>query len=238
MFQLPKKPQTITDVLKTSFRLYLYIFPKLIYVMLFNAAVVLIGHALRYYFAIDDSFEAKFTTGKLIISLTIFLITAILCAVALLISNEYIKGESLSIKSVIWQCYRKLGAILTGTVLFYCLILFSSISTILPCLFLLILFSMYLPAIVLEDNGLIAAFIMSSQVVWTNWWRTLGVFALAFIVPIILYVIGAVLMNFSHYIIAYVGNLVIYMLVSPFLVAEVIVLFRDLQQRKSLSFSS
>lgn len=234
MFNLPNKAQSITEVVGTSFQFYLSVIPKVFYLMAVIAVVAGVGHYLTMPVETPSTVSSGFSIAGILIAFITFLVNMALYAAALVIADKHAKGETISMNDAIQVAIEKVVPILVASIIVYIGVMIGSILLIIPGIFVAVLTSMYLPLIVLENQDGVNAIKGSCELIWGRWWHTFTVWLLAMIIPIILYFLASLAMVFLHSIIGLVANVIVYAVISPFILAVVLVLFRDLQLRAKL----
>jgi hypothetical protein len=179
MFSLPTQKQSIWQILKNSVTLGKTVFNKLILLALFCSVISTLPH---YY--IPEYYYPQFTHVLhyivkhpfILLSyfiLTLILFTAVLYQLKLLLTSNkthFLQAFLVGLKRL---PFTFLGLVVTVVMVFIFVNLF-----VIPGYMVAIFLSMYLPLIILENEGPIHAYKHSYHLVWHDWWRTAIVLAI------------------------------------------------------------
>lgn len=167
-------------------------------------------------------------------SVYVFFSLTMIYFVTLLLYRMYVvgSGSNITLRSSVIFVGKKYFTIVISILLILLLCGLGLLAFILPGLFLLILFFMVQPLILLDNYKCFAALKGSCQLVWGNWWRTFAVFA-----PILLinYLLGFGVTIIADYLFfLLVAGLLFSVFVYPLFYACILVQFGDLKLRQQL----
>jgi Membrane domain of glycerophosphoryl diester phosphodiesterase len=171
--------------------------------------------------------------------LSIFVNTFSLAALILVIGAREL-GKDISIR----EAYESVGVntyvnLLITNILAGIAIVIGLVLLIVPGVYLLVRFAFIDPAVVLEKKGITEAFSRSSELVKGSWWRIFGIGLLVFILLVIPEGgLGILLGTAVSPRVSYFAGTVVGMLVQPFAMSALILLYYDVCRRKEGSTSA
>lgn len=189
MFTLPDKPESIGNTLDAGFRLY---FKSFRYIVLFAGLMALVGLAPSLIVGPQMGLdETAFSVSEitrlyaLVFGAAIINVIFIVCIIHRIHSFT---GEQLSTIGETFRVgLRKFLPLLLMSILYGLAILAGLILLIIPGIFISIAFFYCNIALVTENRGPIDALGRSWELVKNNWWRTLVIISVAFLVFSMLY---------------------------------------------------
>ena len=199
---LPSQPVSIAKVLKLSFRLYAASFDRLLkFFVALAAPACLIG--LLVYFVSGLFVEPlKLVVGGHNANTIVGLVTLLLGAIVMLatlilyvvsypslvyrIANAPLEHDS-SFLQTLNVGLKKLPSIIFAVILLTIALLLGYVFFIVPGVILSVSTAFYIYFIVIESLGAYDSLKASHNLVWGHWWRTLVIFAVPFVLVILLY---------------------------------------------------
>lgn len=250
----PDQPQSIGGVLDVSFRLYkaaigsvwplslLMVFassPQTIYMILRGDAGVDPTDPMAAFAMFQDTSYWLATLLGVVLTLWV---------VAALYAKEHAigVGEELGNGAALQLGLGSVISLVIMTILFALAVGIGMVLLVIPGLILLVSLILATNLVVIEGKGPVAALSGSYRLVWGNWWRTVAILTVGFIIVVIIYfalalVIGVVVpltgigsgdpFMFGM-ITAFLIGAVINLLVMPYYVALLIAIYWDLKLRK------
>jgi hypothetical protein len=253
MYSLPTEPGPIGHTLDSGFKLYFVSFKQVLGLAFLAALSVSVPmHALLLAIsmsAADDAtpggaFIATLAVGFLV-SMTLYLwfYLAILCRI-----GAIAYGQSLTLGACMSTGLRKLFPLIVATILYSLAMMGGFILLIIPGFILWLSLLFYALCIVLEGDGILESLRHSHRLVWGNWWRTLVIVTVIFVVYYVIYLAVEVpfavvdqmifdsefgaLPGFGQTMLSMVGDIIATVLTFPLMVSVFVVVFHDLNLRK------
>jgi hypothetical protein len=250
MFQLASQPQSIGKVLDNAFKLFAGCFKSVAPLALIAALAAVLPAMFMQQSVTGDPASVSgtgmgmfFTIYLVGILISLMLYNALFYKVHSISRNEAVDyGQAVGVG------LRKLFPVIGAVLLYILAVIVGSILLIVPGIILMLSLIFYMPLIVCDNQGPIAALKTSHRLVWGNWWRTMTVFmAPAFIYLVIYMAAGMVVgimagVSVSSGEADIVSSMNLYMnlltiIVSifgyPFFAALIVVQINDLKLRKS-----
>jgi len=250
----PAQPQSIGGVLDTTFQLYKAAIVKLIPLSLIMALasspptiyMLTNGSNLGDPLAVLGMMRSP---GYWLSILASWIGTLWLMSAAYLKMGAIGTGSDLGLGSALQQALSRLPTILLMTLLFGIALLLGLVLLLVPGLILMVSFALCFNTALFDGKGPIAALTESHRLVWGNWWRTLAILTVGFIIVFVIYmavslVIGAVAPLLvlgggdveSVLLFTLITSLLIGLLASlvitPFYLAMLVTIYWDLKLRK------
>jgi hypothetical protein len=250
----PAQPQSIGEVLDTSFRLYRASIGKvwglgLLIVLASAPAPVYMfvkGGTLTPTGADPMAAMAVFKdTGYWMAYLIGFVLTQCAMGALYLKQNAIGIGEALTTGQALQQALSRVVTLVIMTLLFFVAITLGLVLLVIPGFILMVSLMPTYSVALLEHRGPVASLRESHSLVWGHWWRTSAILTVGFIIVIVLYVaIGFVmglvvpfmvspgnsaLFGLISTVLVFVG---VYILVMPFSIAMLLAIYWDLKLRK------
>jgi hypothetical protein len=246
MYQLPTTPRGIGQVIDSVFKLFRASFTSL---LVFAVAGALLGVVPFAYLlsagALEDPAVAAnmgAMPGYWITVLCTFPLTFIIYGAAIARGESVAQGRKISVGAAVRQGLRHVVAMLVATILFGITVAVGLVLLIIPGLILMVSLYMFLPAIVLDGKGIVESLKYSHSLVWGNWWRTLAIVTIAFIIIYVLFVLIGIAAGLLFvavgfdlvvaFLVQAVTTLLVGFLMTPFLIALYLEVYRDLKMRK------
>lgn len=250
----PDQPQSIGGVLDVSFRLYkeaigsvwplsllvvLASSPQTIYtIMRGNRAVDPTNPMAAFAMFQDTSYWLATLLG---VVLTLWVVAALYAK-----ENAIGVGEEMGNGAALQSALGCVISLIIMTLLFALAVGIGMVLLLIPGMILLVSLILATNLVVLEGKGPIAALSGSHRLVWGNWWRTVAILTVGFIIVIIIYFALAMIIGIAvpltgigssdpflfGLVTAFLIGAVINLLVTPYYVALLIAIYWDLKLRK------
>lgn len=250
----PDQPQSIGGVLDVSFRLYKEVIgsvwplsllvvlassPQTIYmIMRGNRAVDPTNPMAAFAMFQDASYWLATLLG---VVLTLWVVAALYKK-----ENAIGVGEELGNGAALQSALGCVISLVIMTLLFALAVGIGMVLLLVPGMILLVSLILATNLVVLEGKGPIAALRGSHRLVWGNWWRTVAILTVGFIIVIIIYFALAMIIGIVvpltgigssdpflfGLVTAFLIGAVINLLVTPYYVALLIAIYWDLKLRK------
>lgn len=250
----PGQPQSIGGVLDVSFRLYkeaigsvwplsllvvLASSPQTIYtIMRGNRAVDPTNPMAAFAMFQDTSYWLVTLLG---VVLTLWVVAALYAK-----ENAIGVGEEMGNGAALQSALGCVISLIIMTLLFALAVGIGMVLLLIPGMILLVSLILATNLVVLEGKGPIAALSGSHRLVWGNWWRTVAILTVGFIIVIIIYFALAMIIGIAvpltgigssdpflfGLVTAFLIGAVINLLVTPYYVALLIAIYWDLKLRK------
>lgn len=250
----PDQPQSIGGVLDVSFRLYkeaigsvwplsllvvLASSPQTIYtIMRGNRAVDPTNPMAAFAMFQDTSYWLVTLLG---VVLTLWVVAALYAK-----ENAIGVGEEMGNGAALQSALGCVISLIIMTLLFALAVGIGMVLLLIPGMILLVSLILATNLVVLEGKGPIAALSGSHRLVWGNWWRTVAILTVGFIIVIIIYFALAMIIGIAvpltgigssdpflfGLVTAFLIGAVINLLVTPYYVALLIAIYWDLKLRK------
>lgn len=240
----PVRPQLVSEVLDSAFKIFsASLLKALPYGMLLTLAGQLVniyniasGRLVRQVFP-QDRLGWVLYVLSVALSLTLW-------AALILRQRAIAQGLPVSRRDEVATAIRKLPALAVLMILNGIAVVLGTLLIVVPGVYLLIMLWLAVPALVLEDQGPIAAMKSSWQLVRGHWWRTFGIFLVMIVVYFVFIVFGIVFAAIVVQVergadIAVVTATSTVFIISlgafslPFIAAMMLAVFGDLQVRRA-----
>ncbi|RKZ40752.1 MAG: hypothetical protein DRQ49_07355 [Gammaproteobacteria bacterium] len=173
MYKLPTQPQLLTKILEDSVKLFIFVMPKILPLVLADVVLSYLFHLVMpdlnslEYTVIITTMMDSFIYAFLYMLITLVLHTAIFYRIGAMI-NQFDMGnlEALS------QGIKKLGPIFLATGFYTFLVGMGLMAFVIPGAILAISLRFFTPLILFEDATAIDSLQRSHKLVWDNWLRT------------------------------------------------------------------
>lgn len=250
----PTQPQSIGGVLDTSFQLYKASVVKLIPLSLLTAIAT--SPPTIYMLVKGGNFQDPTAMFSMISSAGYWLaVLASWIGSMWMMSTAYFKvaaigaGGDIGLGAALQQALTRLPYIFLMTILFSIALMLGFVLLIIPCIILMVSLALCFATALFENKGPISALSESHRLVWGNWWRTLVIFSVGFVVVLVLYlavslVLAAVMpilirsgadagaLLFSTMVTSMVLGVLMALLVTPLYIAILLAVYWDLKLRK------
>lgn len=239
-------PMSVGQILDRTFALYrqnFALFAGIVAVLQVPLAILsmLITATSPQSSTTGGTFDVSQFSGSLALSgltgiLSLIFSAIITGALAQAISARYL-GREITIEGA----YMSIGtgtvvALILASILYGIIVGIGFIFLVIPGIYLLVRFLFVSEVIVLERTGIWEAFGRSSQLVSGSWWRVFGIGLLVFIITAILEgIVGSVagaLFFTGHRVLGQAASSIVAILVKPFELGALILLYYDLRIRK------
>lgn len=240
MFQLATAPQSIGEVLDSTFKLYKHSFGKLLGLILIYAILANVPSIIS---AFTGGNMGMMSMAGLISLIPVMIVCGILYAALLYKTNALAINDSDAAERSVQVGVRKLLPLIGLGILYMLAILLGSVLLIIPGIILMLSLAMSIPLLVIDDEGVIESLKHSHRMVWGNWWRV----AVIFTVVMILYMVPSALVGgVAGFMLAAGGavdgaamelaftalTVVVQIIFMPLMFASTITVFHDLKSRK------
>lgn len=250
----PDQPQSIGGVLDVSFRLYKEaigsVWPLSLLVVLANSPQT-IYTIMRGNRAVDPTnpmaaFAMFQDTSYWLATLLGVVLTLWVVAALYAKENAIGVGEEMGNGAALQSALGCVISLIIMTLLFALAVGIGMVLLLIPGMILLVSLILATNLVVLEGKGPIAALSGSHRLVWGNWWRTVAILTVGFIIVIIIYFALAMIIGIAvpltgigssdpflfGLVTAFLIGAVINLLVTPYYVALLIAIYWDLKLRK------
>lgn len=258
MTALPTQPQTIGKVLDSGIKLYIRGLGKVLPIALVIALIGIIPDYVGNY--VKSHPEVLPTDSASIQAMIIKYVAAymvIVVPLSIIINGAMIKvygdlgaGRAASVAGGLKKGLFKLFPILISMILYILVVTLGTVALVIPGIILMLSMYLFSVAIIVDDKGIIASLKFSHNLVWGNWWRTMIIFTVPFVIFFALYVLlGIVASLLSVSAVATAGSYnpndfaqaswfslveaVINAIVYPLFNAIAVTVYHDLKVRKS-----
>lgn len=250
----PERPQTIGEVLDTTFTLYkaaigsvwplclLLALASVIPAVYLYASVGTVVPNLSDPFAMLAVFDRP---GYLLINLLTVVVSA-WCYSALFLKIHAVGVDAqLSLGAALQTALGRLALVVIMFILAVLAIAIGMVLLVVPGLILTISLLVCLPLLLFEHTGPVAALTGSHRLVWGNWWRTTAIFTVGFLIVMVLYMAVGMLAGLIVPLVGFGADIVLFatvigvvvgllsnVILAPFFTALVIAVYWDLRLRK------
>ena len=251
MYVLHTEPQSAGGILDTAYKLFRASFSsQLVLAAAIAVLMTLPLAALAWAGAMTDPFailDLIFSLRVLGACVALAIACATLYAAMMLRMEAFAQGENITTVEAVTAALRDLPRITVATLAFIIVVFVGCCLLVVPGLVLVQSLMFYLPAIALDDRGAVESLGYSHRLVWGSWWRTAGIWGFGLLLStVVVYVataIGLVLTVLpielgALGVLEIVTQALATLVVTPFLVALWLELYRDLKLRKSLASAS
>jgi hypothetical protein len=168
------------------------------------------------------------------------LICIVVYAAMLVRMEACAQGEAMTTGAAIAAALRALPRILLASVLFMIAVSLGSI-VIIPGLIFMQSLMFYLPAIAIDDRGAVESLGYSHRLVWGHWWRTAAIWGFGLLISTLAVYLAAALGLVAAMlpldlrgisVVEFVAQALVTIVVTPFLIALCLELYRDLKLRR------
>jgi uncharacterized membrane protein len=238
----PQRAQSIPEVLDTAFKLFS---TSLLKVLPYGMLGTLAGQLGNIYNLATgrplQRFLPRDPASWVVLAMSLVLSMA-LWAAMLLRQRAISQAAPVSMPAELNSVARRLPALVGLLILQLIAIGVGFVLLIIPGVYIGVALSMAVPALVLEDLGLIAAMKLSLRLMKGNWWRTFAIFLVTFVIVCVFYVLGgifaAIVAQFERgadiAVVTATSTVVVISLgavSSPFFAAMTLAIFGDLKVR-------
>lgn len=247
MYQLATAPRGIGQVLDSVFQLTRVSFFALLPFAVITG--VLSAVPLIYMVwtgALNDPARLAgmaLSAGYWIATLGILPVMFVAYGAAIVRAEAIAQGQPVGLGESIRKVMPHLVTIILAAICFGLAIALGLVLLVIPGLILMVSLYLFLPAILLDDKGVIESLTFSHRLVWGNWWRTATVVSIAVIVMYVLFMIIGVAFGIffgftgvdpvTLFVVNVGTTLLGGLLVMPFFTALYVEIYRDLKMRKS-----
>ena len=246
MYVLHTEPQSASGILDAAYKLFRASFSSQLVLAAAVAVLMTLPLAgLAWVGAITDPFailDLIFNLRVLAACLALAIACAALYAAMMLRMEAFARGETITTAEAVTAALRDLPRIALASIVFMVAVFVGCCLLVVPGLVLVQSLMFYLPAIALDDRGAIESLGYSHRLVWGSWWRTAGIWGFGLLLStVVVYVATAVglVLTILPIDLRALGALEIViqalatLVVTPFLVALWLELYRDLKLRKA-----
>jgi len=245
MYVLPTEPLTAGGVLDAAYRLFRASFQSVLVLSVIVTAIAYLPLAgMSGSLATEDPLaliSLVFSPSFVAACCALTLLCIVVCSAMLVRMEAFARGEPMTTTAACATTLRQLPRIIIASVLFLVAVSIGSII-IVPGLILMQSLMFYLPAIALDDKSAVDSLSYSHRLVWGFWWRTATIwgfgllistlavyFAAAFgivvaILPIDLSIVSMI---------EIAAQALVTVVITPFMIALWLELYRDLKLRKA-----
>jgi hypothetical protein len=244
MYAIATQPRNAGAILEAAVALCRAAFPsQLILAGTATALAYLPLLALTYSGAATDVFmllNLIMSMRALLAGLVLALACAALYAAMLTRMEAVALGKQMSLAEAMASAVRHLPQVLIASALFLLIVTLGSIVVI-PGIIFFQSMMFYLPAIMLDDKDATSSLAYSHTLVWGLWWRTAAVWGAGLLISTVLVYIGAAAglvvsvlpIDLSALaLIEILAQALMTLVITPFLIALWLELYRDLKLRK------
>jgi len=244
MYALPTAPLSAGGVLDAAYRLFRASFRSVLVLAVIATAIAylpLVG--IAWSGAAEDPLaliSLAFNPWFLVACLALTLICIVIYAAMLVRMDAFARGEAMTSGGATAIALRAFPRILVASLLFIIAVSLGCLL-IVPGLILMQSLMFYLPAIALDDRNAIESLGYSHQLVWGSWWRTAAIWGLGLLISMLAVYLGAALgivaavlpLDLRVISIAEIAlQALVTVLITPFMLALWLELYRDLKLRK------
>lgn len=244
MSVLPTSPQPIGKVLDTAFKLYR---ASLKPVLPLSALYALLSQLPQVIGSVSSGSNSGQLAPSLGVAVLLAVIVGAVVSVALYAAlidaiHRIARGRHGPLGISVARGFRKVLPVIGAIILVTLAVMGGMILLVIPGIILMITLVLTIPAIIVEDCGVIEAIRRSHRLVWGDWWRTLGeltVIGIIYFIPLFLIsaVIGAVAgltgtMANGGGLSVDLAVIILNTLLAPLLAAGFIAIFYDRRLRK------
>ncbi len=194
MYQLKNVPLTISGILKDTWQLYKssfkYTIPPAFIIAIVHIVPYLYGF-IGFYHTTDDG-GLTFSWLALCIYVVLLIVEAFFVAVLLYTMHSVATEQKVNYQAAFDLAKSELFSLYLSMLLYFLAVNIGVFLIIVPGIFAAILFSMFLPYIILERQKIVQSFDSSARLVWGHWWQT-------FFILVIPYVLSYALRNFARF---------------------------------------
>lgn len=170
-----KTSLTVKQLISQTLVLYRASLPPILIVSMISAAIVtFINHLQRVSPGFTGMDASKQWTTVLIAILSV----VVVCYAAIIMMHQIMsvgRGERVALSKSIGYAHPRLLKLTMAMVVVYFVTAVGMVLLILPGIFVMVMTSMVMPLIIFKQLGPFEAFKASFELVWGNFWRTLGV---------------------------------------------------------------
>ena len=247
MYAIPTAPLSAGGVLDAAYRLFRASFRSVLVLAVIATAIAylpLVG--IAWSGAAEDPLaliSLAFNPWFLVACLALTLICIVIYAAMLVRMDAFARGEAMTSGGATAIALRAFPRILVASLLFIIAVSLGCLL-IVPGLILMQSLMFYLPAIALDDRNAIESLGYSHQLVWGAWWRTAAIWGLGLLISMLAVYLGAALgivaavlpLDLRVISIAEIAlQALVTVLITPFMLALWLELYRDLKLRKTES---
>ena len=247
MYQVATAPRGIGQVLDSVFyltrRSYLRMLPYTILSTLVSIApysyVLLAG-------TFDDPVQPGafgLDTSYWIVILVMIPVTMFLYGAGIARIESIAQDDDMGFGASLRIGFVRLGVMLVSSICYGLVTAFGLVLLIVPGLILMNLLMLFVPAVVIDRKGPIAALKHSQNLVWGNWWRVATIATVAVIIMYVLFMVAGVVVGFMAamnggdpafvFLFEIVVTVVSGLLMTVFLYALFAELYREVKMRKT-----
>lgn len=246
MYTLPTAPRGIGQVIDSVFKLFRASFGSLLVFAVIGALLGVVPFAyLLWAGALEDpAVAANMGTmpGYWITVLCTFPLTFIVYGAAIARGESVAQGRKISVGAAFSHAFSRVVTMVVAVILYGIAVAIGMVLLVIPGLILMVSLYMFLPAIVLDGKGIVESLKYSHSLVWGNWWRTVAVVTIALIIIYVLFLLIGIIAGFLFaalgidvvvaFLVQVVATLLIGFLMTPFVIALYLEIYRDLKMRK------
>ncbi len=246
MYEMPRQPSNMGPVLDSTVHLFKVAYVSLLPLLSASALLALLPGAYLLIHGMPAAVKKTadlFRDPQYLMVWGAYVIAALPIHCATYARAESVaRGKKIGIGSALWIGLQRLPVALVSSIFLCIACAVGFVLLIIPFFILIVLFWMYLPAIVIDKRGIIAALSRSSQLVWGNWWRTARLIFVASVFGYALYMFLAILLGLSIVylrpdrttvqILDFAATVLIMLTFVPFQIALTLEVYRDLKLRK------
>lgn len=252
----PSQPQTIGGVLDTTFQLY----KASVIAVLPMSLILAVGGALPSIYMMWSGgaanpadaagmITAMSTPGYMPKFILTYLLTMLVTlwgmAAMYLKMNSIGSGAALTLGESLQATLGRAPLLLLMSILYFIAIVIGTILLIVPGVILAVSLVLAMPLMVLEHKGPVGSLTGSHALVWGNWWRTLAIGSVVFVIFFVIYMAVAMVVGVAMplllagadaiaaaMILTVVVGALVNLLVMPFFTAALLATYWDLKLRK------
>jgi hypothetical protein len=247
MYQLPTGPQTIGQVLDSAFKLFGASFRPLLPLVI-AMTVITYGPLTALFLSMpqDDPTAAAglVTSSRYWLTVGVIGLASIAIYLAMFVIAESVaQGRPASLGDALAQGLKKTVPAILSSILFAVAVAVGTVLLVIPGLILMVSLLFFLAAIAIDHKGILESLTYSHGLVWGSWWRTAAILTVGgIIVTVLLYVVmfvfisvlsATLTLDFIDLMIAQMAiQAVVALALTPFMLALVIEIYRDLKIRR------
>ena len=254
MYVLAQQPRSIGQVLDAAAQLFKAAFVPLLPFSVVAGLVQMLPAAFFLFAAPGPGSEATqaaqaaqmlnivrspFYWGGMVV---LMLVNLIVYGAAIVRAESVAQTASMSAGQALDVGVRKCLIALVSSICFGLAVAVGLVLLIVPGLILLVSLIFGVTGIMLDDKGIISSLNYSHKLVWGNWWRTATLLTVGVIIVYVLFLIAALALGFTAgflssdrtvlMLVQFVSSGVATFVVTPFFIALMLEIYRDLKLRK------
>jgi hypothetical protein len=246
MYVMPRQPSSMGQVLDSTVHLFKLAYVPLLPLLIVSALLGLVPGAYLLIHGAPAGMKKStdlFRDPQYVMMLCAYMVVALPIHCATYVRAESVaRGRKIGIGTALWIALKRLPVALASSIFLVIACGVGLVLLIIPFFLLIVLFWMYLPAIMIDNRGVFDALSRSSQLVWGNWWRTARLIFVAGVFAYALYMFLAITLGLSIVylrpdrttiqILDFASTVLIMATWIPFQIALTLEVYRDLKLRK------